>query len=760
MAVLRRNIWSLFFFFTFSGLIFLFYVSYLKWQGINQGYCERQHSIVTLLANTTHSLLVTEEMMLDVLGNELIKDETYKHQVATRRILNDLLKLNPSIGGFGLATPDGHLTLVSSSLDIKKLPNLREQNESKESFEYALKKDKMVLGRTYFMESLNEWVIPMRKSLRDPDGRVLAVMTAGLRVSGASKIFQNKLHFSDFHSVEIIRNLDFYEQFHSSEKVDLYKVYNTPVPASVIDTSLASLAEKYDLTLEQMKASGAAYDYVTKNRQGERVQCVVQYDNRYELWITSQVPVRIIVSDFRKVMMYYTLIFVAVGSIYFLLFRFIATAENQRRDELIHQALHDSLTGLPNRSYLRKAIVDWMRPDGHPFSILYIDMDHFKSVNDSFGHQFGDSVLCELVSRLQRQVGEENLIIRQGGDEFLIITPLIEDEALIVFANSIAAALSSPYRIEHFNVTLGVSIGVAKYPEHGEDLDMLLRGADIAMYESKKIRNSVQLFAPSMQDGYLSRLEIEHHLRNGLDGEELFMVYQPQIDSSGCFYGVESLLRWNSKALGSVRPDHFIPIAEASGLMPQLGNFVLRRTLQDMYELQQILGRTWQVSLNVSVRQFMQAGFLDELKTEIEDVGISKALITLEITENIFIDDIDYILELLAQIHDWGIRISMDDFGTGYSSLSMLRKLPVDELKIDKSFVDTTLNDKTAQKMIRNIIAIGKNLEMSVLAEGVETLSQVAMLKSFDCDYFQGYYYARPLPVEDLNSFLRSWPGS
>jgi len=287
---------------------------------------------------------------------------------------------------------------------------------------------------------------------------------------------------------------------------------------------------------------------------------------------------------------------------------------------------------------------------------------------------------------------------------------------------------------------------------------MLLRASDIAMYEAKKYKNSVRLFVPLMQEGYLNRVNVEQALRKALAKNELYMSYQPQINQDGAIYGVEALVRWNNEELGLVPPDQFIPIAEASGLMPELGHFIINTTLQEMKALQIALGVSFQTSINISIKQFMETQFMEKLIQEIDRTHLTHVLLCLEITESLFIEDIEYILPLLHKIRGMGVHISMDDFGTGYSSLSILRKLPIDELKIDKSFVDTILNDITAEKMVQNIITIGKNLDLNVLAEGVETKEQESVLKTLGCDRFQGYLYAKPLAYDALKTFLETHP--
>ncbi|QEW08616.1 EAL domain-containing protein [Nitrincola iocasae] len=492
--------------------------------------------------------------------------------------------------------------------------------------------------------------------------------------------------------------------------------------------------------------------------EGVLEQIAIKYDPRYELWVVSQIDHRRMEKDFFEIFLVYLAVFLASNGVLFLFFKIIASAEKHRRNDLIHQATHDELTSLPNRSYLKNEIPKWIYKDAPPFSLYYLDMDHFKDINDSFGHHYGDALLVEFSTRILRIVGNEGVVIRQGGDEFIILSRRTETQDILEHGEEILKNISLVYHIDELSFIIGASLGIAKYPSHGVTLDMLLRASDIAMHEAKKYKNSVRLFSPSMQEKYLGRIRIEQALRKSLDKQEFFMVYQPQLDANGCIYGVEALVRWEHPEFGLVSPAEFIPIAEMAGIMPRLGHFILATTLREMKQLQQELGVCFQVSVNISVRQFMEKDFLEKLTREIELYRFNKIALCLEITESLFIEDIDYILPLLYKMREIGLSISMDDFGTGYSSLNMLRTLPIDELKIDKSFVDTLLDDTAAQKMIQNIITIGKNLELHVLAEGVETNAQEKLLKSFGCDRFQGYLYAKPLAYETLKDFLKSQP--
>ena len=747
MAIIQKNIWMIFYILLVSALVFLGLVSYAKWNSIHEKYATDQMNLVKLVSNATHSLLLTQEMMLNILGNQIIKDKN-------PRILDDLLILNPSVVAFGFADIEGNYLYASSNFDISKRPNLRAHTVTRESFDYTLTQEKMVLGRTYFIAGSGRWGIPIRKTLFDNFGHARGVMTAGLGIEGAFKLYTENIALGDYNTVSLIRDHDQFIQFQSSNHETPKNLYESPLASQFLPSILGSIEQKYAVSLEDIKQKNAIYDVETSAINGKHQQISLKYDARYELWILSQVDHSQIVHDFIQSFLSYVLILIVVHTILFFLFKMIANAEHKRRKDLIFQATHDALTLLPNRAYFQQCMNDWIYEGAPSFSLYYLDLDHFKNINDSFGHHFGDLVLIEFSKRLLAVVPKESIVIRQGGDEFIILSYLSDDTKLLTLAQTIMTEIAKPYHIKQFSFVIGASVGIAKFPDHGDTLDMLLRASDIAMYEAKKYKNSVRLFVPFMQEGYLNRVNVEQTLRKALAKNELYMVYQPQMDHEGKMYGVEALVRWQSEELGLVPPDRFIPIAEASGLMPELGHFIIHTTLQEMKVLQLTLGISFQTSINISIKQFMEENFLEKLIREIENAKLAHVSLCLEITESLFIEDIDYILPLLQSIHDMGLNISMDDFGTGYSSLSILRKLPIDELKIDKSFIDAILNDITAEKMVQNIISIGKNLDLAIVAEGVETKEQDVLLKTLGCDRFQGYFYAKPLAYDALKVFV------
>ena len=754
MALLRNNIWTLFLLFLLASTIMFAVVLWQRAAGIYQSYDERQSSLVVLINNALHSMLISQEMLLDLLGWQLLEQGNYRDNGQSAAILDAMLAVNSGIVAFGLADASGQLVVVSSNLRQApaSLPNLLNQEESRDSFRYALSTDKMVLGRTYFMPALQEWVIPVRKRIVNAQGQAVAVMTAGLRLGKASRFFNQQIHTGSYHDIMLLRERDYYLQYLSSDRMNLEMAYGY---ASLPDT-VERVMQSTGRTVADIKSSDRPVRYRnTLNRRGAMMRGHALFNERYELWILSEIDEQFLVQQWLQTALYYLPILLTIQLIAFFLFRFIARAESERRHELIFQATHDRLTRLPNRNYLTEHSRDWFE-DGRRFAMLFIDMDNFKGVNDGFGHECGDRVLRDIATRLRGVLADDDLVVRVGGDEFIVLTRQASDRDVLALAERVVGITDHDFTVDRFRFSLGVSVGIAVFPEHGNDLNSLMRAADIAMYEAKKHRNSVRLFEPALQQNYLRKILIEQRLRSALNSHELHLVYQPKVDVNGRLLGVEALVRWENPELGFIPPDQFIPVAEAAGLMPALGQYILQTALAEIQTLQHELGIRFPLSVNISVKQFFQTYFLQDLLAAVDQSGIGREQIMLEITENVFIEDMNLVVDLLRSLHQEGIRLSMDDFGTGYSSLSVLRRLPVDELKIDKSFVDTILHEDDARKMIQSVIAIGRNHGMSLVAEGVETAEQAVLLYELGCACFQGYHFAKPLRVADLRCFIRN----
>ena len=347
-----------------------------------------------------------------------------------------------------------------------------------------------------------------------------------------------------------------------------------------------------------------------------------------------------------------------------------------------------------------------------------------------------------------------SLLVRESSDEFLFLTPITSESEIKRLAERIIEVLSQPYEVQNSQFLLGCSIGIARFPEHGKDLDSLLRSADISMYKAKQQQNSYSIFTTAMQDAHLYKMKVEQRLRIAIEKQTLFMAFQPLVRTDESIDGVEALVRWVDDELGFVPPDVFIPVAESTGLMHKLGTFITESSIMQIAHLHRTTEQEIGLSINISVRQFSHKSFSEHLLATLGKYQFSPSCLTLEITESLFIEDVTLVKPIFEGLKENHIKISLDDFGTGYSSLSMLKALPIDELKIDKSFIENIAVDQQSLTMVQNIIAIGKNFGMVVLAEGVESSEQFAILKACGCDLMQGYYFSRPIPYEELCEYL------
>jgi diguanylate cyclase (GGDEF)-like protein len=416
---------------------------------------------------------------------------------------------------------------------------------------------------------------------------------------------------------------------------------------------------------------------------------------------------------------------------------------------LRHAAEHDPLTGLYNRSALRKAVERRMADAKHPFTVALLDLDGFKKVNDTNGHAMGDAVLLETTKRLQKLLAPEDIMARLGGDEFVILFEGKTAAAAQQVLKNVLLAVARPYDTAPHNAYLGVSIGVAEYPLHGEDYSMLLKNADTAMYFSKKSgKNRVTVFA--LTDANVD-FSIKAAIHNGIQEGEFFMEYQPQYDMERRLVGAEALMRWTNRSLGRVGPDQFIPIVEDSGLMPFLGKWALRYSCHQLKKFHE-LDPDFVLSVNVSPIQFGSDNFDQQVLEVITETGIDPTKLILEITESTLMSSQEKTERALAHLRENGIRFSIDDFGTGFSSLSYLTRLPVSSIKIDRAFIaamgEQASADTSDRKLVCAMINLAHSIDLKVVAEGVETLAQYDFLKEAGCNLVQGYLTGKPMSAQ------------
>jgi diguanylate cyclase (GGDEF)-like protein/PAS domain S-box-containing protein len=424
-------------------------------------------------------------------------------------------------------------------------------------------------------------------------------------------------------------------------------------------------------------------------------------------------------------------------------------------------AYYDALTGLPNRALLgdrlAKAFAD-ARRHKHKVALLFLDLDGFKDINDSLGHSVGDLLLQEVAERLKKWGREQDTVARLGGDEFLITLTQIKDVPdAAVAAERLMDAMTAEFVVQGHSLSLGCSIGISIFPEHGSDTETLIKNADAAMYTAKDCgRNTFRFFTSDMNARVVERLTVESSLRLALAKEELFLEYQPQMDVvTGEITGVEALLRWQHPELGLVPPDRFIRIAENSGLIVPIGEWVLRTACSQARKWQEEGLPAVTMAVNVSAVQFRQEGFCDLIKKVLHETGLAAQYLELELTESLLLANADLMLSVVQELRAMGLTLAIDDFGTGYSSFSYLRQFRVSKFKIDRVFIrDVAVNPDDAA-IAAAIISMAKSLRLKVIAEGVENEAQMSFLRAHLCDEIQGYYFSKPLSAEKAADKLR-----
>jgi diguanylate cyclase (GGDEF)-like protein len=442
----------------------------------------------------------------------------------------------------------------------------------------------------------------------------------------------------------------------------------------------------------------------------------------------------------------------------------ISDITKQRQAEAIisYQIHHDALTGLPNRKYLHEhlvEVIEKLEDKGQQFAVLFLDIDRFKLINDSLGHNIGDLLLRAVSDRLKNLLKQGDLMVRWGADEFAIVAKEIgSTDAVVQIAEAMIQALTLPFNCGGHELHITTCIGASIYPDHNTEVEGLIRNADMAMYRAKaEGQNSFQFYVPNMQEQSFQRLSMENNLRRALENNELLTYYQPQIDLiTGKIVGLEVLLRWKHVSLGSIPPSQFIPLAEETGLITAIGAWVLRQTCLQAIAWQNMGLPPIQVGVNLSIKQLQQKDFLSSLNQILEETKLDPHFLELEITEGIMMDNVEEKIVLLNEFRQMGIQLSIDDFGTGYSALSYLKNLPIDTLKIDRIFIEYITHNEHDRTIVASMINLSHSLNLNVIAEGVETQEQVDLLRSLGCDQIQGHFFYKAMPVDEIEALLRA----
>ena len=433
------------------------------------------------------------------------------------------------------------------------------------------------------------------------------------------------------------------------------------------------------------------------------------------------------------------------------------TEQHIAAKRIAHMASHDALTNLGNRSLLRERLAEELPRvrRGATCALHYLDLDRFKSVNDTLGHPVGDALLKAVAERLRLTVREIDTVVRLGGDEFSVLQLGVDEpEQAMSLARRLLEVISAPYQIAEHAITIGTSIGIALAPRDGLDADDLIKKADIALYHTKATgRGTATIFEPSMQANFLARRALEQDLRDAITDEQFDLHYQPVVDlKSGSVSSVEALIRWTHPTRGAVSPMDFIPVAEEVGLISAIGEWVLRRACKDAMQWPAGI----KIAVNVSPSQFKSTDLVALVTNTLAEVGLDAGRLTLEITESTILQGDDAVLSVLNRLREQGVTIALDDFGTGYSSMSYLRRFPFDTLKIDRSFIRDAADRSDSAAIVRAIASLASSLGMKTVAEGVETNADLDMVRAAGCSHVQGYLFSRPVPVTSVAAVLAS----
>ena len=754
--LLKKNIWLIYYAFLVLGLVYLVATSYSRWEALKADAVVELAYLNRILSSSLILNFDQQEIMLDLLGRQLLADGASTRKAESQKTLDRILRQNQSLLAFGLANLDGDIIFGSSNLDLSKMPNLKKLPNSRKSFLKAMESEHMVLGRTYFLPALDDLVIPIRMGIRDSSNRLIGIMTAGIKprelLPQLNATYNERANAMPYR-MQLVHDEDFYYAFVSGvdDSKRLREIIDTPIPMQEITMLGASLRQQLGLDLDDLRKYSAPVVFMAPDSNGDTQLRSMVYLPKIRIWASSSLPLRSLFGQFMESIIFFLVTFLLVFLLAYYMFRQISIVEQRNHDELLRQASQDFLTGLKNRQFLRLAEPHWVGKGAPPFSVFFIDLDNFKNINDSHGHSYGDVLLKVVAERLLAIFSDSDMVCRQGGDEFIVISRNCDETAITNMAAEVLQSLASPYTVENYNFVMGASIGVARFPVDGDTFETLFSAADTAMYKAKNVKNSFYIFSSELRDELMETTGIQQALPQALEDGEFSLVYQPQVLDAQFPVGVEALIRWKNGELGQVPPDRFIRVSEGNGMIIDIGHFVIEQALHDLSDVNRHhYCANLQLSINVSIRQLQENGFIERLSVSLSKYEFPANQLTLEITEGIFIDDLQYLIPVLHKIRSLGVKLSMDDFGTGYSSLSLLKQLPIDELKIDKSFIDNIATRNEDRLMVLNIIDIAQNLGIKVVAEGIEQKEQSSLLLEFGCQLQQGYYYCGPVDLGQL----------
>ena len=740
-----------FLFILLSGILVAGFLIYAisVWDSVKEESSNELGHLNRLLTQTTNEVLNHYESVLRILGERLLESGASEDPEKGRSLLESLIRINTGLAGYGLARADGQLLIVSGIPEDNPLPNLLDQEASAGTFELALKNQRLVVGRTYYFPLVKHWIIPIRVAVRGKSQQAPLVMASGLILESPEHTW-NVIEIPEPMQFSIVRGDQFYQLLKPLGDNSRDSIYT-----QAMNTSCFS----------DVQQAASSKQMVYSDKCNVLIRSIYLPD--YDLYTVVQQYPGQLWNAWKTRMTWPTVLFFMMLSGGLILYkialrmdRHLADERQRYEEHLIHQANHDALTGLPNRLLVMdrmEQLIHRAKRENTQAGLFFLDLDNFKRINDSLGHMVGDQLLQLAAERLKSTLREVDTVARLGGDEFLVLIEGIKDKTTVqILAEKILNAFSLPFHLQNRTLYTTTSIGIALYPADAENSNGLLRAADTAMYQAKDAgRNTLRFYSSELNSQSQRRLHLENHLRQAISNNELTVYYQPQYRiSDQSIKGVEALLRWQNPEFGQVSPVEFIPIAEETGLINELSDFVLRTSLNEIDRLEKDLHIQISLAVNASAVQLQNTDFPIHVKNILDEQERPAHYLQIEITESLMADHMDQTLQCMHRLKDMQVRIAIDDFGTGYSSLSYLSKMPIHTLKIDRSFIKNIEESPNNTLLTRTIIAMGISMDLEVVAEGVETEDDLQFLRENACDLAQGYYFARPMPVEELKEFL------
>lgn len=727
------------------GTVALFSYGAYGWQREKQDAHDNLLTFSGFLASASLAFFDELGNGLAPLGELLDRPELYDNPESLRPYLATFQNRHPQVRAVAVFAPDGEMLLNTAVKPGEPKPDFRlDPPYIKQLLADMASPAPYTVGPPEFGKAIKRWRFTVRHVLRDRDGKPRLLVQAAVPLEQEGT-FLHQLPIPPTSFIGLLRP-DGYQQARFPV-TDANTTYGqlSPGPVARIIKANPGMTEGY--------FSGSS-PWVAGDK--ERIGAFTKLTG-LDLYAYVSVPSSYVTSRWWRHNAPIFVSFLVFFGIFVVIAYRVTKRERSHSNELIDQAQRDALTGLPNRGCLNgilEANIAAARAGKTPFSILFLDLDRFKGINDALGHATGDALLIKVAQRIQPLLRHGDVLGRFGGDEFLLILPGSNETGAILITHRILDAFSIPFEVNGRALRITPSIGIALYPDHGDDIETLLKHADTAMYESKRLgRNAYTVYTEQMGLQVRERLELEHELRDALQRDEFRLVYQPIVDmQSGKVVAVEALVRWVMPD-GSLRPPSaFIQAAEDSGLIIELGQWVLRTACMQLKQWVSS-GLDLRVAVNLSTHQFQDFHLLEKVTMALRETELEAARLELEVTESAAMLNPEESIRILGELSALGVRIAIDDFGTGYSSLSYLKRIPANTIKIDKTFVDG-LGQKQDATIVRAVIALARALEKETIAEGIETEEQFDIIKAMGCDWAQGYWVSRPIEADAMYSML------